>query len=866
MELKAVRKMFLNYFESKGHTCVASAPVITDSTDKSLLFVNAGMAPFKDVFLGKEKRDYVRATSSQKCIRAGGKHNDLENVGYTARHHTFFEMLGNFSFGDYFKEKAILYAWELLTKEYGINPEKLLVTVYHTDDEAYDIWKKLTGFGEDKILRIATKDNFWEMGKVGPCGPCTEIFYDHGDSVWGGKPGTKDEDGDRYMEIWNNVFMQNYRAEDESLSPLPNQNIDTGMGLERVTSVLQGKTDNYDIDIFQNIMARIEGLVGQKQTKDNRASFKVVADHIRCLCFMIADGVLPSNEGRGYVLRRILRRAMRHSHILGAKEPILNQLISAIETEMGDHYPELINARESIVKTIQSEEESFSRTLSTGLKILEEETKNLSKGQIFSGKTAFKLYDTYGFPIDMTADALRSKDLTLDQKEFDLEMENQKERSRANTSFETGTASDVLWFDLKEKFGETLFVRYSSLNLKSDIQGIVFEGKSIEEAPINKTVFIITKETPFYAESGGQAGDIGSLGGSPVLDTQKIAGGLILHHVRVETSLKVGQKVQLTVDNRRRQANIRAHSSAHLFQSALRDIIGSHAVQRGSSVKDDVMRFDFSHAKGLSDDEVRAIETHVNQAIFDNRLANISEMPKDEALKKGVTALFGEKYGEIVRVVTLGKESVELCGGTHVQNTGEIGFFKIISEGSLASGVRRIEAYTGPKALIFVQEMEALQKSILGKLKAEPMKVLERIDSILDQNKQLSQQLGAVRKKSLVQDLLSEKKEIKGIQLIQKVVDILPKDLKTTVFGLGEKLEESYVLTLISHVDDKVSLIFCVSENLADRFPANEMITTLSEKLGGQGGGGTLTVAQAGGSDILGAQNVFDFVESKFTA
>ncbi|MHA1549969.1 MAG: alanine--tRNA ligase, partial [Alphaproteobacteria bacterium] len=703
----------------------------------------------------------------------------------------------------------------------------------------------------------------WEMGKIGPCGPCTEIFYDHGENIWGGKPGTKDEDGDRYMEIWNNVFMESFRDKNSDLSSLPAQNIDTGMGLERMTSILQGKTDNYDIDLFQNIILRISDLTGQKQTSENRASFKVIADHIRTLCFLIADGVLPSNEGRGYVMRRILRRAMRHNHLLGAKEPILHLLASSVEKEMGEYYPELINARDSIIQTIQLEEENFSRTLSTGLKILDDETTALSKGSTLSGEVAFKLYDTYGFPLDMTADALRSKNLKLDEKGFEKAMSEQKERSRTRSSFQTGTTSETLWYDLKEKFGKTSFIGELKLENKSIVQAIVFDGKKVESAPLNETVFVLAKETSFYAESGGQVGDIGILAGSPVLDTQKVVNDLVLHTVKVETPFKVGETVELKVDATYRQANVRAHSSAHLFQSALREVLGNHAAQRGSSVKNDVMRFDFSHPKAVSDEELRAIEKHVNKAIFVNSQVCISEMPKSDALKKGVIALFGEKYGDVVRVVELGAKSTELCGGIHVKNTGEIGFFKIVSEGSLASGVRRIEAYTGEKSIEFVQNTEKLQKQILGKLKTEPTKVIERIENILSQNKELSQQLGAFRKTVIVSDLLKEKEVENGIQFVQKVIDLSPKDLKSTVFGLAEKLKDNYVLTLISHVEDKISVMISVSENLAKKYPANVLIRDVSEKLGGKGGGGTATIAQAGGFDISGAESVFEFMKKK---
>ncbi|MBN1783426.1 MAG: alanine--tRNA ligase [Alphaproteobacteria bacterium] len=862
MKLNDVRKTFLDYFESNGHKRLASAPVIPPAGDNSLLFINAGMAPLKDVFLGKDKRDYTRATSSQKCIRAGGKHNDLDNVGYTARHHTFFEMLGNFSFGDYFKEKAITYAWDLLTKEFGISPEKLLVTVYHTDDEAYDIWKKLTGFGDDKILRIPTKDNFWEMGKVGPCGPCTEIFFDHGDHVFGGKPGTKDEDGDRYMEIWNNVFMESFSDEDGNLSPLPNQNIDTGMGLERMASVMQDKHDNYDIDLFQNLMMVITDLTGQKQTAENRASFKVVSDHIRTLCFLVADGVLPGNEGRGYVMRRILRRAMRHADLLGAKEPILHLLAPALEREMGHVYPELINARESIIQTIQLEEENFARTLSSGLKILKDETKGLSKGKTLAGEVAFKLYDTYGFPLDMTQDALRSKGIHLDESGFEKAMHEQKERSRAGKSFGVGTTTETLWHDIKARVGESKFTGYTDLKGKSEIVAIVQDGKDVKEA---KGFFqVIVKESPFYAESGGQAGDVGTLNGLPVSDTQKPIENLIVHTI-TEGSLKVGDTALLVVDSEKRQANVRAHSAAHLFQAALRDVLGPHAAQRGSAVKDDVMRFDVSHPKAMTADEILKIENFVNKAIRDNLCISTENMPKDVALSKGVVALFGEKYGDVVRVVDMGETSKELCGGTHAKHTGEIGFFKIIRESALAAGVRRIEAYTGKKSVEHVQSMEFTLGEILEQLKCPEDMAVSKIKKLQEDNKSLKSGNMDQALESMAEKFISEIQHLgNDIDFLSKTVQLDPKSLKDLVRRIFQKrLGCDFVICLISEFEDKVSAIVGVSDDLSKKKKAGDLVKLVSEKLSGQGGGGTPTLAQAGGTDISGAEAAFDALKKE---
>ncbi|MHA1540891.1 MAG: alanine--tRNA ligase [Alphaproteobacteria bacterium] len=862
MKLSEIREEYLKFYESKGHTRVASTPVTTGQADKSLLFMNSGMVAFKDIFLEKEHSPYKRITSAQKCIRIGGKHNDLENVGYTARHHTFFEMLGNFSFGDYFKEKAILYAWEFLSSVLKLQKEKLVITVHKDDSEARELWKKIAGFSDDRIINHP--DNFWEMGKTGPCGTNTEIFYDLGENVSGGMPGTADEDGQRFLEIWNNVFMQNYRDEDGKISMLPNQNIDTGMGLERTASVMQGKLDSYDIDTFENIMEQISNLTGQKQTMKNRTSFKVIADHIRCLSFMIADGVLPSNEGRGYVLRRILRRAMRHANILGVKKPILHLLAPSVEEEMGEYYPELINANASIIQTIQTEEENFSKTLFTGLKILEDETAGLSKGSVFSGESAFKLYDTYGFPIDMTKDALRSKGLTLNEKEFEKAMKEQKDRSRKNKKFGTGTTTNAIWNDIKDREGETVFTGYSELKSEAKVVAIIQNGKEISSANLNETVEVIANTTPFYGEAGGQAGDIGRLNDNEILDTQKPISGLTTHTVRVDFPFKVGDKILLNVDFDRRKANIRAHSSAHLFQSALREILGSHCAQRGSSVKNDVMRFDFSHPKAVSNDELLKIEKFVNSAICENLEIKTENMPKEKALAEGVVALFGEKYGDTVRVVEMGNVSQELCGGTHVKRTGDIGFFKIISEGSLASGIRRIEAFTGQKAVEKIQKTETDYFEILAKLKSTPEKSTSRIESILEKNKYLSAQLGAFRKKALTVDLLEEKEVINDVIFVTKVLDLSTKELKPTVQGLMEKLKDSeFVICLISHFEDKVSAIVGVSENISKTNPAGSLVKIVSAELGGKGGGGTPALAQAGGTNINGAKKAFEILKKE---
>ncbi|MCT4575478.1 MAG: alanine--tRNA ligase, partial [Alphaproteobacteria bacterium] len=692
--LNEVRKAYLDFFESKQHTIVKSSATIPDN-DPTLMFTVAGMVQFKDVLTGKEKRDYVRAASCQKCVRAGGKHNDLENVGYTARHHTFFEMLGNWSFGDYFKKEAIEWSYEFLTKVLGLDEDKLLATVYHTDEESYKIWKELTGWGDDKIIRIDTKDNFWEMGDTGPCGPCTEIFYDNGPDVWGGKPGTPEEDGDRYIEIWNNVFMEFERLEDGSLIPLPMKNVDTGMGLERISAILQGSYNNFEVDLFLNLIKDIEEKVGVKAEGDALFSCRIIADHLRCASFLIADGVLPSNEGRGYVLRRIMRRAMRHAHILGCKEPLMYKLFPALLKEMGEAYPELGRAESLIVQTLELEEKNFKRTLDKGLSMLSDESAKLPENGVLSGDIAFKLYDTYGFPMDLTQDILKAENKTVDVEGFEKSMEDQKEKARASWKGSGDAAKSKIWFDLKDKCGATDFLGYKTLSAEAKVLAVVEEDNNI---------YMITNQTPFYGESGGQVGDTGIIENdnfkAKVLDTTKEFGDLFIHHIEIiEGSVKEDNVVNMHVDKAHRDSVRANHSATHLVQKALQDILGNHVNQKGSYVTAERLRFDYSSPSALSKEDMIKVEKLVNEKIRENGEVVTKLMSSEEAFESGAMALFGEKYGDEVRVVSMISEndgfySMELCGGTHVDRTGDIGCFKIISDSSVASGVRRIEAIT----------------------------------------------------------------------------------------------------------------------------------------------------------------------------
>ncbi|MEY4573879.1 MAG: alanine--tRNA ligase, partial [Pseudomonadota bacterium] len=741
-----IRRGFLDYFGAAQHDIVSSAPLVPYN-DPTLMFVNAGMVPFKNVFTGLESRETQRAASSQKCVRAGGKHNDLDNVGYTARHHTFFEMLGNFSFGDYFKEQAITHAWTLLTKEWGLDPSRLTTTVYHTDDEAFDLWRKIAGLPEERIIRIATNDNFWSMGDTGPCGPCSEIFYDHGDHIFGGPPGSPDEDGDRFVEIWNLVFMQFERQDDGTDVPLPKPSIDTGMGLERIAAVMQGVHDNYDTDTFKALINASEELTGTKAQGDQMASHRVIADHLRSTSFLLADGVMPSNEGRGYVLRRIMRRAMRHAHILGAKEPLMHRLVGSLAAEMGAAYPELLRAQPMIEATLKQEETQFRRTLDKGIKLLDEATTGMQPGDILAGDTAFKLYDTYGFPYDLTEDALRAQGLGIDQAGFETAMNNQKAMARAAWKGSGAKASDDVWFDIAERVGSTEFTGYAANEGEGQVVALVNDGVEVQSAVANDTVTVITNQTPFYGESGGQMGDAGVISSTnmsgEVTDTAKPLGRLHAHQVTIGTGeIKVGDFVTLKIDTTRRDSLRANHSATHLLHASLRERLGSHVTQKGSLVAPDRLRFDFSHNQAVTADEIAMIEADVNAQIRGNQAVTTRLMTPDDAVAAGALALFGEKYGEEVRVLTMGKTddthySLELCGGTHVNALGDIALFTIVSEGAVASGIRRIEALTGEAARLWLVGRETQLKNVAAMLKTAPDEVGARIETLMSERKRM---------------------------------------------------------------------------------------------------------------------------------
>ncbi len=861
---KEIRSAFLDYFAANGHEKVDSSPLVPRN-DPTLLFTNAGMVQFKNVFTGQEKRPYSRAVTTQKCVRAGGKHNDLENVGYTARHHTFFEMLGNFSFGDYFKEQAIELAWKLLTKEFGLPKEKLLVTVYHDDDEAFDLWKKIAGLRDEKIIRIATSDNFWSMGDTGPCGPCSEIFYDHGEGIAGGPPGSPDEDGDRFIEIWNLVFMQFEQFADGRREPLPRPSIDTGMGLERITAVLQGKHDNYDIDLMRHIIEASAAVSGLDPDGEFKVSHRVIADHLRSSSFLVADGVLPSNEGRGYVLRRIMRRAMRHAHILGAKDPMVYKLVPALVREMGEAFPELARAETLITETLKLEETRFKETLDRGLKLLGEATEKLGADEPLPGDIAFRLYDTFGFPLDLTKDILRGQKRDLDEAGFDAAMQKQREAARAAWAGSGEAATDTLWFDLREKLGATEFLGYQTEVAEGKTVALVKDGKEVERATAGDQVMVILNQTSFYGESGGQEGDQGTLqspGGfrMTVTDTQKKQ-DLFIHIGRIEAGeLTVGDIVETHVESGRR-TRLRAHHSAtHLLHEALRQTLGTHVTQKGSLVAEDRLRFDFSHQKPMTDAEIATVEKLVNDRIRMNSDVAVHLTTPEEAIKAGAMALFGEKYGDEVRVVTMGGPdamkngnfSVELCGGTHVSRTGDIGFVKIISESGLAAGVRRIEAVAGEAALDYVNEREKLLADAAAVLKAAPQDLGQRISGLIEERKRLERELAETRKKLVSGGggAASEAPEKVGdISLVARLLsDVPPKDLKPMADEIKKQLK-SGVIVLISSNEGKASIVVSVTNDLTNDISAVDLVRAGSEALGGKGGGGRPDMAQAGGPD-----------------
>lgn len=861
MKLNDLRKSYTDFFISNGHKLVKSSSLIPQN-DPTLLFTNAGMVQFKDVFTGKEKRDYTRATTSQKCVRAGGKHNDLDNVGYTTRHHTFFEMLGNFSFGDYFKEQAIKYAWEFTTKVLGLAKDKLYVTVHPSDDEARNIWRQVSGFSDNRILNI--EDNIWAMGDVGPCGFDTEIFYDKGPEVAGGLPGTPEEDGDRYVEIWNNVFMQFETLPDGRKVELKNKNIDTGMGLERIASVLQGVTSNFEIDLFKNLKSYISDIMGVKITPENDTSFNVIADHIRTTAFLIAEGILPSNEGRGYVLRRIMRRALRHINMLGVKEPAFYKMFQNVKDQMGDTYPELYDAESLITQTIKTEEENFGATLDTGLKILSDELSKTS-GNVLSGQSAFKLYDTYGFPVDMTADILRAKNMTVDVEGFEKLMQAQREQSKKSSQFKGEAGNKKIFYDVREKIGATEFTGYETLENQATVKAIVKNGEIVNEISNpteNDEFYLIVDKTPFYAECGGQISDTGIIENEngtkvAVIDVIKALDNLYFHKIKFTTgSFNVGDMVNMSVDAPIRKRIMANHSSAHLLQRALKEIVGDHISQKGSWVGDTGFRFDFSNPKGLTSDELLKIEELVNNYIERKLCVCTNEMPIEEAKKTGAIALFGEKYGDVVRVVNMGDVSIELCGGTHCSNTGDIKFFKIIKEESISAGIRRIEAVTNEDAL-------SLASSKGVDITLPPTKILIELNKKLALEKQAEQdKLAHEFEEKKKQEELQTATDIKtitnsvtnelvgNINFIHSVIDgVNPKNLKPAMDTIRQTNPKNTIITIIANIGEKVSIITSVSGDLKDRISAVDIIRKLSTIMGGAGGGGRPDLAQAGGTD-----------------
>ncbi len=873
--LNDIRTTFLNTFEKNGHKIVDSSPLVPRN-DPTLMFVNSGMVQFKNLFTGVEHRDYTRATTSQRCVRAGGKHNDLDNVGYTARHHTFFEMLGNFSFGDYFKEEAIPFAWDLLTKEFGIDKSKLLVTVYHNDDEAANIWKKYAGLSDDRIIRIATDDNFWMMGPTGPCGPSSEIFYDHGDHIWGGPPGSPEEDGDRFIEIWNLVFMQYEQFEDGSRKELAAQSIDTGMGLERVGALLQGKHDNYDTDLMRALIEATANAISTDPDGSGKVHHRVIADHLRSTSFLIADGVMPSNEGRGYVLRRIMRRAMRHAHLLGAGDPLMHRLVPSLVREMGQAYPELARAQSMIEETLRLEETRFLETLDRGLRLLDDELEKLPDGADLPGAAAFKLYDTFGFPLDLTQDALREKGLSVDTDGFDIAMAEQKAKARAAWSGSGETKDASIWFDIAERFGATEFLGYDTELAEGQVLAIVSGTDSVDALAEGERGWIVVNQTPFYAESGGQVGDLGQLRnlehhdhGGPVRDTQRFAGGaLFAHDFNVETGvLKVGDAVQLEVDHSRRTAIRANHSGTHLLHEALRQALGDHVAQRGSLNAPDRLRFDFSHNKALTTDELRRIEAEVNTFIRQNAPVETRIMTPDDARGIGAQALFGEKYGDEVRVVSMGRAdtgkgmdgntySLELCGGTHVQRTGDIGVFVTLGDSASAAGVRRIEALTGEAAFRHLSEQDQRLNTVAAALKAQPGDVMDRVKALQDERKALTAEVDDLRRQvAMGGSTTTDTAEIvNGVSIhAQVLTGVSGKDLPPLIDDHKARLG-SGVVVLIADTGGKAAVAAGVTSDLVDRISAVELVRAAVGELGGKGGGGRADMAQGGGPSATNAE------------
>jgi alanyl-tRNA synthetase len=886
-----IRSAFLGYFAREGHEIVPSSPLVPRN-DPTLMFTNAGMVQFKNVFTGLEKRPYSRAVTAQKCVRAGGKHNDLDNVGYTARHHTFFEMLGNFSFGDYFKERAIELAWKLITKEYGVPADRLTATVYIDDDEAFRLWKKIAGLPESRILRIAGSDNFWAMGDTGPCGPCSEIFYDHGDKIWGGPPGSPEAEGDRFVEIWNLVFMQYEQLPGGKRVDLPRPSIDTGMGIERMAAVLQGTHDNYQIDLFRALIDAVADLTRVKPDGEQKASHRVIADHLRASSFLIADGVLPSNEGRGYVLRRIMRRAMRHAELLGAKEPLMWRLVPVLIREMGQAYPELHRADALITETLKLEEIRFRRTLERGLAILDEASKSLKKGDMFDGVTAFTLYDTYGFPLDLTQDALRPRGISVDIASFTDAMEEQRKKARASWAGSGEAADEAVWFGLREKLGATEFLGYETESAAGVVAALVRDGKEVAALSKGESGIVVLNQTPFYGESGGQVGDSGTLTGDgvrfKVTDTQKHLGDLFVHSGVVEEgTLKPGTALALDVDHGRRGAIRKNHSATHLLHEALRQVLGDHVAQKGSLVAPDRLRFDFSHPKPMSSEEVARVEDIANDMVLQNSPVTTRVMPLDDARSSGARALFGEKYGDEVRVVAMGEAggntmgwSVELCGGTHVRRTGDIGIISVVGDSGVASGVRRIEAITGTAARHELNKFKSSLREIADELRAPVGEVTARAKIALEDRKKLERELSDVKKKLAMSGGMSGGagaagksdgadgvRSIGDVKLMARAVEGIDlKDLRSLA-DEGKKNVGSGIVAIVGVTEDgKAGVVVGVTSDLVARFNAVDLVRKAAEVLGGKGGGGRPDMAQAGGPDGSKADAALKAIEAAIGA
>ena len=878
-----IRSTFLDFFRKNGHEVVPSSPLVPRN-DPTLMFTNAGMVQFKNVFTGVEKRSYNRAASSQKCVRAGGKHNDLDNVGYTARHHTFFEMLGNFSFGDYFKAQAIEHAWTLITKEFALSKDRLLVTVYHDDDEAYDLWKKIAGFSDRKIIRIATSDNFWAMGDTGPCGPCSEIFYDQGPALQGGPPGSPDEDGDRFLEFWNLVFMQYEQIGPGNRMPLPRPSIDTGMGLERIAAILQGVHSNYDIDLMRALIRASSDATGVDPDGPHKASHRVIADHLRASAFLVADGVLPSNEGRGYVLRRIMRRAMRHAQLIGSRDPLMWRLVPALVREMGQAYPELVRAESLISETLRLEETRFRATLARGLTMLDDETKDIPSGGKLNGETAFKLYDTYGFPLDLTQDALRARNIGVDTDAFNAAMERQRADARKAWAGSGEAATETVWFGIREKTGATEFLGYDTETAEGVISALVTDGAETDRLKAGQKGLVIVNQTPFYGESGGQVGDVGVMSAigvrARVINTQKKLGDVFAHEVEVEAGeLTIGMALELAVDHSRRTSIRANHSATHLLHEALRQVLGDHVAQKGSLVDEDRLRFDFAHPKPISDAEVAEIENLANRAVLRNEQVITRLMAIDDAITSGARALFGEKYGDEVRVVSMGTVgeagkgpaafSIELCGGTHVSRTGDIGLVTIVSEGAVAAGVRRLEAKTGDAARNHLNQEARRLRDLAAILKAPAVEAASRVEALIEDRRKLERELTDARKKLAMggggsAGAADAVRDVGGVKLFARTVTgVEMKDLKSLADEAKDKLGSGIVAIVGVAEDGKAGVVVAVTKDLTSRFNAVDLVRIASEKLGGKGGGGRPDMAQAGGPNGADAEAALDAVASR---